>query len=64
MSAAENPSTVRPAHREAHAHASEDQPFHYPLQREPSNPTGPGFPATATSRGISGSPRSGSARTP
>ena len=34
MSAAENPSTVRPAHREAHAHASEDQPFHYPLQRE------------------------------
>jgi lysine 2,3-aminomutase len=24
----------RPAHREAHAHAAEDQPFHYPLKRE------------------------------
>ena len=34
VSAAENPSTVRPAHREAHAHVAEDQPFQYPLQRE------------------------------
>jgi lysine 2,3-aminomutase len=25
--------TDRPAHREAHAHAAEDQPFHYPLVR-------------------------------
>jgi lysine 2,3-aminomutase len=25
--------TDRPAHREAHAHVAEDQPFHYPLER-------------------------------
>jgi lysine 2,3-aminomutase len=33
VSPADNPSTVRPAHREAIAHATE-QPFRYPLQRE------------------------------
>ncbi len=27
-------SKVRPGHREAHAHAAEDQPFQYPLERE------------------------------
>jgi len=32
------PSNVRPGHREAHAHASEDQPFHYPLTREFAEP--------------------------
>ena len=32
------PSNVRPGHREAHAHASEDQPFHYPLKREFAEP--------------------------
>ncbi len=31
------PSNVRPGHREAHAHAS-DQPFHYPLVREYAEP--------------------------
>ena len=31
-------SNVRPGHREAHAHAAEDQPFHYPLQREFAEP--------------------------
>ena len=34
MSAAENPSAIRPAHRAATAHAAEEQPFHYPLRRE------------------------------
>jgi lysine 2,3-aminomutase len=33
-----HPSNVRPGHREAHAHASEDQPFHYPLAREFAEP--------------------------
>src|SRR6188508_1302300 len=32
------PSNVRPGHREVHAHASEDQPFHYPLKREFAEP--------------------------
>ena len=31
-------STDRPAHREAHAHAAEDQPFHYPLERAYAEP--------------------------
>ena len=31
-------STDRPAHREAHAHAAEDQPFHYPLERAYTEP--------------------------
>ena len=34
MSAAHDPSTERPAHRDAHAHAAEDQPFRYPMHRE------------------------------
>ena len=34
MSAAANPSPERPAHRGALAHAAEDQPFRYPMQRE------------------------------
>ena len=28
----------RPGHRETHAHAAEDQPFHYPLKREYAEP--------------------------
>jgi lysine 2,3-aminomutase len=32
------PAHLRPGHREAHAHAAEDQPFHYPLQREFAEP--------------------------
>ena len=32
------PSNVRPGHREAHAHAAADQPFHYPLRREYGSP--------------------------
>ena len=38
MSAREQENNVRPAHREAHAHAAEDQPFHYPVQREYAEP--------------------------
>ena len=45
MSAASNPSNVRPGHREAHAHAAEDQPFHYPLEREYVEPDWTRLPA-------------------
>jgi len=34
VSAADNSSSIRPAHRAPLAHAAEDQPFHYPLRRE------------------------------
>jgi lysine 2,3-aminomutase len=31
-------SNLRPGHRDPHAHAAEDQPFHYPLRREFAEP--------------------------
>ena len=58
-------STDRPAHREAHAHAAEDQPFDYPLEREYVEPDWtrlPGYPRRH--QGAVGVARSGSAPTP
>ncbi len=39
------PSNVRPGHRDAHAHAAADQPFHYPLRREYAEPDWTRLPA-------------------